>query len=84
MVVLLMAMLLAGPGNGQSIGENRMILRDPQQGPTPVIDKFLIPGRVPDCADRYQAQRAAEQRIRGFEPECMLPLKTQAKPSERN
>ena len=84
MVLLLMAMFLGAPGSGQSIGENRMILRDPQQGPTPVIDKFLIPSRVPECADRYQAQRAAEQRIRGFEPECMLPLRTQAKPPERD
>ena len=83
MVLLLMAMMLGPPMNG-SIGENRMILRDPQAGPTPVIDKFLIPSRVPDCADRYQAQRAAEQRIRGFEPECMLPLRTQARPPERN
>ena len=84
MVVLLMAMLLAPPPpSGGSIGENRMILRDPQQGPMPVSDKFLIPSRIPDCADRYQAQRAAEERIKGYEPECMLPLKMEAKPPQQ-
>jgi hypothetical protein len=83
MVPLLLALVLGPAVNGGSIGENRMILRDPQQGPTPVTSMFLIPARVPDCADRYQAQRAAEERIRGFEPECMLPLKSDPKPRQQ-
>lgn len=78
MVHLLMALLLAGPGSG-SIGVSRMILRDPQQGPTAVTDKYLIPERVPDCTTREQIQRANEERIKGWDPECMLPLKSNAK-----
>lgn len=74
MLPILMAFLLAAPGS-TSIGENRMILRDPQQGPMPVTDKFLIPSRVPDCADWQQIQRAQEERIKGWEPECIIPRK---------
>ena len=73
MAHLLLALMLAAPGT--SIGENRMILRDPQQGPMPVSDKFMIPARVPDCANPEQLQRAEEERIKGWEPECMLPRK---------
>jgi len=76
MVHLLMALLLAGPGSG-SIGESRMMnLRDPQQGPTAVTDKMLIPPRLPDCVTPEQIQRADEERIKGWEPDCMLPPKT--------
>ncbi|HEX3675778.1 MAG TPA: hypothetical protein VHU79_00070 [Sphingomicrobium sp.] len=78
MVHLLMALLLAGPGSG-SIGVNRMILRDPQQGPTPVTDKFLIPARVPDCTTPEQVQRANAERIKGWDPDCMLPPKMNSK-----
>lgn len=76
MVPLLFAMLMMAPPNNGSIGENRMVLRDPQQGPMPVTDKFLIPSRVPDCNDPRERQRAAEARIKGWQiPECMEPLK---------
>lgn len=78
MVHLLLALVLAGPGSG-SIGESRMILRDPQQGPTAVTDLYLIPERVPDCTTPQQVQRANEERIKGWDPECMLPLKSNAK-----
>lgn len=78
MVHLLIAMLLAGPGSG-SIGAGRMMLRDPQQGATPVTDKYLIPERVPDCTTPEQVQRANEERIKGWDPECMLPLKANTK-----
>lgn len=78
MVHLLLAMLLAAPGSG-SVGTSRMMLRDPQQGPTPVTDKMLLPERVPDCTSPEQLQRANEERIKGWEPECMLPLKTNTK-----
>ena len=78
MVHLLIAMLLAGPGTG-SIGENKMMFRDPQQGPMAVSDKYLIPARVPDCTTPEQVQRASEERIKGWDPECMLPPRINAK-----
>ena len=74
MIHLLLAMALAAPTlNTGSIGENRMTLRDPQQGPMAVSGEFLIPGRVPECANAEEVQRAQEERIKGWEPECMLP-----------
>lgn len=79
MVHLLLAMLLLAPGG--SIGTNRMILRDPQQGPTPVTDKYILPGRAPDCTTPEQIQRANQERIQGWEPECMLPRKADLKQS---
>ena len=39
-----------------------------------VSDKYLLPGRLPECADAYEAQRAAEEEIKGFQPECLRPL----------
>ena len=45
----------------------------------PVSDKYLIPGKVPDCADRFAAQRAAEQRLKGYTPECIITSKTESK-----
>ena len=32
------------------------------------------------CADAYRAQRAEEETIKGYEPECMRPLNTDRKP----
>lgn len=81
MVHLLLALLLAAPGGTGSIGENRMILRDPIQGPMPVNDKFLIPARLPDCATAEDLQRAREEQIRGWEPDCMLP---KTKPDQKH
>ena len=78
MVPFLLALVLAPPTAGGPISSNRMMFLDPRQGPMPVNSLFMIPARVPDCVDRYQAQRAAEERIKGFEPECMLPPKTDA------
>jgi hypothetical protein len=31
---------------------------------------------VPDCANAEQLQRAEEERIKGWDPECMIPRKT--------
>lgn len=78
MVYLLMALLLATPGSG-SIGTGRMTLRDPQQGPTPVTDKMLTPQGTPDCTTAEEVQRANEERIKGWDPECILPVKTKDK-----
>ena len=65
MIHLLAALLLAG--SGQSIGDNRGVLRDPMRGPTPVADKDLRPGRPPDCRTDADVQRAVEQ-VRNGEP----------------
>jgi hypothetical protein len=71
MVPLFMALLLAPPGNG-SIGENRIILRDPIQGAMPVTDKDLIPARLPDCQTQEQEQRVRLEQIRGESEECLI------------
>lgn len=72
MLPIVMAMLLAAPNSG-SIGENRMTLRDPLQGPMAVTDKMLIPSRVPDCTTDDQIREAQIERIKGWQPECMIP-----------
>jgi hypothetical protein len=69
-VHLLMALMLA-PGGG-SIGDNRVILRDPLRGPTPVTDKDLRPSRAPYCRTEVDVQRAVEQ-VRNGEPgDCFV------------
>ncbi|HEY8433841.1 MAG TPA: hypothetical protein VIK68_04430 [Sphingomicrobium sp.] len=73
MVPILMAMLLAAPNPGSSLPERRMTLRDQLQGPMAVTDKMLIPSRVPDCVGDDQIRQAQIERIKGWEPECMLP-----------
>ena len=65
MIHLLAALLLTG--SGQSIGDNRGVLRDPLRGPTPVADKDLRPARPPDCRTEADVQRAVEQ-VRNGEP----------------
>lgn len=70
MIHLLAALLLAG--SGQSIGDNRGILRDPLRGPTAVTDKDLRPGRPPDCRTEAEVQRAVQQ-VRNGEPgDCFV------------
>jgi hypothetical protein len=71
MIHLLMAMMIAAPGSG-SIGESRMILRDPQQGPTAVTDKDLRPGRLPYCRSDAEVQRAVEQVRNGETGDCFV------------
>ena len=73
MMPILLAMLLAAPGT--SIGTNRMILRDPQQGPTPVT-KFIIPTRLPDCTTPEEIQHARVAELKGWEADCLIPRKT--------
>jgi hypothetical protein len=73
MLYLLVALMLAP---GASIGENRILLRDPQQGPTPVTDKYLVANvQIRDCANPEEVQRAQEERIKGWDPECVIPKK---------
>ena len=70
MIHLLAALLLAG--SGQSIGDNRGVLRDPMRGPTPVTDKDLRPSRPPDCRTDADVQRAVEQVRNGEQGDCWV------------
>jgi len=72
----LFALLLAAtaPPTGSSLPPGTIVGLDPRQGQMPVTDKTLIPGRVPECADADQAQRAAEEQIKGYDPECLRPI----------
>lgn len=80
-MLYLLALMLAAPMQAApSLPPGTIIGLDPRQGPMPVTDKYLLPAKVPDCADRYEAQRAAEQRIRGYTPECFITRKTEPKP----
>lgn len=78
----LFALLLAtmAPPTVSSLPPGTIVGLDPRQGPMPVTDKTLIRGRVPECVDAYQAQRAAEEQIRGYDPECLRPLSMERKP----
>ena len=78
LALALAATTQVAPGSGLPAGT--IIGMDPRQGPMAVTDKMLIPGRVPDCADAYQAQRAAEEEIKGYTPECLRPLNKDPKP----
>ena len=70
MLHLLIALLLA-PSPG-SIGDNRSLLFDRAQGPTPVTDKDLRPGRLPYCRSDDEVRITLEQ-IRHGEPElCFI------------
>lgn len=44
---------------------------DPPQGRTAVTGMILPPGHVAECANARQAQRAEEEQIKGFAPECI-------------
>lgn len=77
MLHLIALFLAAAAPTGSALPPGTIIGMDPRPGPMPVSDKMLIPGKVPECADVYQAQRAAEERIKGYEPECISPPKLQ-------
>jgi hypothetical protein len=78
LALLLAATAQVSPGSGLPAGT--ITGGDPRQGPMPVTDKMLLPGRVPDCADAYQAQRAEEEQIKGYTPECLRPANAWRKP----
>jgi len=59
MMHLLVALLLA-PTPG-TIGDNRSLLFDRAQGPTPVTDKDLRPGKLPDCRNAEEVQITLDQ-----------------------
>lgn len=70
MIPLLMALMLA-PGSG-SIGDTKFMLRDPQQGPTPVTDKLLRPSRPPDCKTDEETRHAVQQVRNGEIGDCFV------------
>ena len=79
MLQLVMLMLLAaqsGPGPGSPA---RIDLRDRLQGPTPVMDKFLIPARPPNCRTAEEEQIALEQIRHGELGQCMVRDDSQAR-----
>jgi hypothetical protein len=47
-------------------------LRDRAQGPTPVTDKDLRPGRAPDCRTEADTMRAVEQVKSGLPGDCWV------------
>ncbi len=70
MIPVIVALMLAPTGG--SIGENRGILRDPQQGPTPITDKDLRPSRPPNCRNEAEVRRAVEQVRNGELGDCWV------------
>ena len=68
MLQLISLMLLAAPvPNGIP---DRVIFRDPIQGPTPVTDKWIIPPKVPDCRNAEEEERALSQRANRERESC--------------
>jgi len=72
MMHLLIALLLAPSPSSGSIGDNRSLLFDRAQAPTPVTDKDLRPRKLRDCRSDAEVQVTLEQ-IRNGEPElCFI------------
>jgi len=71
MMHLLIAMLLLQPTEG-SLGENRLLLFDRAQGPTPVTDKDLRPMKAPDCRTEAEIQKALVQISVGEAGDCFI------------
>lgn len=53
---------------------------DPPQGRMAATNTYLLPAKVPECQNTEQAQRAAEERIKGYQPECLRPIAKEQKP----
>ena len=68
----LFLLALALNGAEPSGGRFQTMTVDPPQGPMAVTDKDLVKMSVPRCADRRQEQRAMEQSIKGWTPECLV------------
>lgn len=83
MVPLLVTMLMMAPTGG-SVGEVRSVmLRDPQQGPTPVTDKYIVSRGPAVCSTPEDLRRAREESIKGYEPECIVPRKADTEQPQR-
>lgn len=71
MLQLLLMMFAAMPPSAGV--PDRVILRDPQQGPTPVTDLFVIPPKIPDCRTDEQIRHALQEKADGYLQSCDPP-----------
>jgi len=78
LALLLVATAQQSPGSDLPRGAINGV--DPPQGRTAVTGMILPPGHIPECADAYQAQRAEEEQIKGFTPECIRSPTPRRKP----
>jgi len=70
--LLLMLAAAAPPQNGIP---DRVIFRDPVQGPTPVTNLWIIPPKIPDCRNPQEEQVAIEQMHNGDPGQCVPKTK---------
>jgi hypothetical protein len=73
MLPLVMLLMAATPP--MSGPPDRVILRDNGVGPTAVIDKFLIPPKIPDCRNAKEEQVAIAQMRNGEAGDCVPKTK---------
>jgi hypothetical protein len=52
---------------------DRVIFRDPQNGPTPVTDLWIVPPKIPDCRNDEQIQKALAEKANGDPQSCDPP-----------
>ena len=72
MMHLLIALLLAPMPSTGSIGDNRSLLFDRAQAPTPVTDKDLRPRKLPDCRSDAEVQITLDQIRHGEAELCFI------------
>ena len=68
MLQLIIFMLAAVPPN-QGIPD-RVVFRDPLQGPTAVTDLWIIPPKLPDCRTAQEEEVALDHRRHGEMEQC--------------
>jgi hypothetical protein len=67
MLQLLLMLAAAPPMNGVP---DRVIFRDPQNGPTPVTDLWIIPPKLADCRTAQEEEVALDHRRHGEMEQC--------------
>ena len=67
LVIFMLAAAMPQVGTGPP---DRVILRDPMQGPTPVTDKWIGPAKIYDCKTEADDRIALDQRLHGETPRC--------------
>jgi hypothetical protein len=70
--------LIAMLGAPATIGDRLM----PMGGPQAVIDKTVLPPKIPDCRTDAQIQRALAEKARGLPQSCDPPKPRQRAVSE--
>jgi len=65
--ILALIAMIAAPG--ASIGDRLM----PMGGPQGVIDKTILPSKIPDCRTEAQIQRALAEKANGLPQSCDPP-----------